>query len=151
MLRFLTDLLESLRPAQELANPPGREHTLQLVTAVLLIEVVRADGEIEAGERDSVLEALKSRFALSGEELAGLFELALQKSEHAHDLYSFTTVLNKQLDEPEKIRVFEMLWMVAYANGKADDHEAHLLRRLADLLHIRHGDAIRAKLRAQQG
>ena len=90
---------------------------------------------------------------LNGEQplLADLFELALHKSEHAHDLHSFTALINEQLDEPERIRVFELLWMVAYANGKADDHEAHLLRRLADLLHIRHGDAIGAKLRAERG
>jgi uncharacterized tellurite resistance protein B-like protein len=46
--------------------------------------------------------------------------------------------------------VFELLWTVAYADGHADAHEAHLLRRIADLLHIRHGDAIAAKLRAER-
>ena len=151
MLRILTDLFDSLKATQAPVGIPDREHTLQLVTAVLLIEVARADGQIDDSERNAVIEALRSRFSLTGQEMAEMFELALHKSEHAHDLYTFTALINEQLNEPERIHVFELLWAVAYANGKADDHEAHLLRRLADLLHIRHGDAIGAKLRAERG
>jgi uncharacterized tellurite resistance protein B-like protein len=148
MLRILTDLFNSLKPAQAPVGTAGREHTLQLVTAVLLVEVVRADGEIDESEQRAVMEALGERFPLTGPELADLFELARHTSEHAHDLHSFTRQVNEQMGEAERIQVFEMLWGVAYANGRADDHEAHLLRRLADLLHIRHQDAIGAKLRA---
>jgi uncharacterized tellurite resistance protein B-like protein len=96
------------------------------------------------------MNALRSKFALTERELNGLYQLAREKSEQSHDLYSFTARINQALDEPERIRVFGMLWNAAYADGKADAHEEHLLRRLADLLHIRHGDAIGAKLRAEQ-
>lgn len=150
MLRILSDLFDSLKPSLAPVDIADREHTLQLATAVLLIEVVRADGEIDDSEQRAVMEALGSRFSLTGQELADVFELARHKSEHAHDLHSFTERLNGQLGEAERIHVFELLWAVAYANGKADDHEAHLLRRLADLLHIRHQDAIGAKLRAER-
>jgi uncharacterized tellurite resistance protein B-like protein len=111
--------------------------------------VVRADGEISGGERDAVMQALRTRFDLTTGEQAALFELAREKSEHTHDLYSFTAELNRSLDEAERVRVFEMLWTAAFADGRPDAHEAHLLRRLADLLHIRHADAIGAKLRAE--
>jgi uncharacterized tellurite resistance protein B-like protein len=117
MLRMLTELFESLGSSPAPAAP-DRQHTLQLATAVLLLEVVRADGEIDAAERDAVLEALRSRFDLTPDERADLFELAREKSEHTHDLFSFTARLNQALDEPERIRVFEMLWNVAYADGR---------------------------------
>lgn len=148
MLSILTDLFDSLKPTPASAGNADREHTLQLATAVLLIEVVRADGQIDEAERQAVLQAIQSRFALTGQELADLFELAREKSEHSHDLHSFTERLNEQLGEAERIHVLELLWSVAYSNGRADDHESHLLRQLADLLHIRHADAIGAKLRA---
>ncbi|MET0281197.1 MAG: TerB family tellurite resistance protein [Steroidobacteraceae bacterium] len=150
MLRILTDLFESLGHSQEPARDADLQHTLQLATAVLLIEVVRADGKIDAVERQAVLDALRTRFALSEAELTELFALAQQRSEDSHDLYSFTARLNQTLDEPQRVRVFEMLWSVAYADGQADAHETHLLRRVADLLHLRHGDAIGAKLRAER-
>lgn len=150
MLRILTELFDSLRAVREPSGAAQGQHTLQLATAVLLIEVVRADGRLDDSERQAVMAALRSKFSLSDEELAELFDLAHGHSENTHDLYSFTSRLNQALDEPQRIRVFELLWTVAYADGHADDHEAHLLRRLADLLHIRHGDAVRAKLRAAQ-
>lgn len=150
MLRILADLFESLQTGPAAAGEQEARHTLELATAVLLIEVMRADGRLEEAERQSVMTALRSKFALPEQELDDLFELARQRSEETHDLYSFTERLNKALDVPQRIRVFEMLWTVAYADGHADAHEQHLLRRLADLLHIRPGDAIAARTRAEQ-
>lgn len=146
MLRILTGLFESLQAPP--ASDDGRKHTLELATAVLLIEVARADGRLDESEQLAVMQILRSRFDLSESELTELFELARQRSEDSHDLYSFTERLNQSLDEPQRVRVFELLWSAAYADGHADAHETHLLRRLADLLHIRHADAIGAKLRA---
>lgn len=151
MLRTLASLFESLSAAgtPSASNAAAREHTLQLATAVLLIEVMRADGEISEQEERSVVQALCSRFTLTQEELADLVELAHDRSEHTHDLFSFTSKLNEALDAAEKVHVFELLWTVAWADGRADAHEEHLLRRVADLLHLRHADAIGAKLRAE--
>lgn len=150
MLRLLTDLFDSLTPGRTASEDASRGHTLELATAVLMIEVIRADGTISAEEQDLVMQALGRQFSLSPQEQADLFALAHEKSEQSHDLYSFTARLNQSLDEGERVRVFEMLWTAAYADGRADAHEAHLLRRIGDLLHLRHADAIGAKLRAEE-
>lgn len=153
MRKLLQDLLESLKPQPAEGKAPDggkdRQHALQLAAAVLLIEVVRADGEIEAAELEAVAAALRRKFALDPAEIEELVELARHRSEHTHDLYTFTERLNESLDEAARIRLFEMLWTVAYADGHADAHEAHLLRKVADLLHLRHAAAIGAKLRAE--
>jgi len=150
MLRIFTNLLESIDPSRRAdTSGPAFQHTLELATAVLLIEVVRADGHIADAEQEAVLNALRSRFQLSEDELVALVELAREKSDHTHDLFTFTERLNQSLDEHERIQIFELLWTTAYADGHADAHEAHLLRRLGDLLHLRHADVIGAKLRAE--
>jgi uncharacterized tellurite resistance protein B-like protein len=41
------------------------------------------------------------------------------------------------------------MWQVAYADGRISAHENHLMRRMADLLHIGHGDYVAAKMRAK--
>lgn len=149
MLRVLSNLFDSLSPAR---TPPGtadREHTLQLATAVLMVEVMRADGEVSEEEERSVMQALRSRFLLTEEELADLLALARDRSENTHDLFSFTSRRNEALDAAERVHVFELLWTVAWADGRADAHEEHLLRRVADLLHLRHAEAIGARLRAE--
>lgn len=150
MLRTINELLESLRPARRDAPPAAQEHALQLATAVLLVEVMRADATQHGLEKPAVLAALRDKFALAGDELARLYELAEQRSVEAHDLHSFTSRLNAAFDEPQRVRILELLWRVAYADGHLDAHENHLMRRLADLLHVRKADAIGAKLRAER-
>lgn len=151
MLRNIADLFDALKPAPRDASPAVQEHALQLATAVLLVEVMRADTEHRDTEKPAVLAALRERFELAEDELAQLFELAEQRSIEAHDLHSFTSRLNAAFDEPQRVRILELLWRVAWADGHVDAHEHHLLRRLADLLHVRQADALGAKLRAERG
>ena len=68
MLRTINELLESLRPARRDAPPAAQEHALQLATAVLLVEVMRAEAGIGAAERAAALQALERKFALSADE-----------------------------------------------------------------------------------
>jgi uncharacterized tellurite resistance protein B-like protein len=150
MLRALERLMKGLFPPDPAGDPAAGEHALQLATAVLLIEVMRADPKPGDAEKPAVLRALREKFALDDAELANLYELAEQRSLGAHDLYTFTERLNAAFSESQRIRVFELLWSVAYADGHLDSHETHLMRRLADLLHVRHAAAIGAKLSAQQ-
>jgi uncharacterized tellurite resistance protein B-like protein len=150
VLKTLNDLLEALKPARPTAPPEDQAHALQLATAVLLVEVMRADPKGALAEKPAVLGALREKFALAEDELARLFELAEQRSIEAHDLHSFTARINAAFAEPEKLRILEMLWQVAYADGHLDAHETHLMRRLADLLHVRHSDAVVAKLRGHR-
>jgi uncharacterized tellurite resistance protein B-like protein len=46
--------------------------------------------------------------------------------------------------------VIELMWQVAYADAEISAHENHLMRRIAELLHITHGDYIAAKMRAKE-
>ena len=150
MLKTLNDLLEALKPARSTAPPEAQAHALQLATAVLLVEVMRADAKGAFAEKPAVLGALREKFELADDELERLFELAEQRSIEAHDLHSFTARINTAFDERQKLRILEMLWQVAYADGHLDAHETHLMRRLADLLHLRQSDALIAKLRAER-
>lgn len=147
MLNRLNDFFSSLvAPAGAEGRP---EHTLQLATAVLLIEVMRSDAESTGEEQATVLKILKERFDLSDAEVAQLSELGHQTATAANDLHQFTSLINRELDLPEKLRIIEYLWQVAYADNRISAHENHLMRRMADLLHISHGDYIAAKMRAK--
>ena len=147
MLNKLNNFLSTLiTPANNEARP---EHTLQLATAVLMIEVMRSDAESTDEEQDAVLKILKEQFNLPDAEVAQLSELGHQTAKAANDLHQFTSLINRELELSEKIRIIETMWQVAYADGKISAHENHLMRRIADLLHISHGDYVAAKMRAQ--
>ncbi len=149
MLRTLKDLFDSVlaNPAQDAGH---NEHALQLATAVLLVEVMRAEPELGTQERLAVVNALRQKFALEPDELAKLVELAEQKARQASDFHQFTSVINDGFSQEQKIRIVEFMWQVAYADGHLDAHESHLISKVAGLLHVTHGEYIGAKLRAKE-
>lgn len=126
------------------------ERRLLLATAALLVEVMRSDAVLDERERDRVLEALRRHGGLGEAEAIELLELAEEQSCHANDYYQFTSLVNRHYNVQEKIRVIEMMWQVAYADGEISTHERHLMRRIADLLHVVHGDYVAAQRRARE-
>jgi len=150
MLKTLNDLLNRLLPPPAQASPEAAEHMLQLATAVMLVEVMRADTSFHEGEREAVRAALRDKFALSADEAQRLAELAEVTARDATDLFSFTSRINERFDMPQKLRMVEHMWRVAYADGHLGDHERHVLWRVADLLHVPQGAYAHARLRAQQ-
>ncbi|MBX3611925.1 MAG: TerB family tellurite resistance protein [Hydrogenophaga sp.] len=123
---------------------------LQLATAVLLVEVMRADPDQDARETDAVLQALQRKFGLPAEAVAALLERATDTSRTSNDYYQFTSVLNEQLSHPQKIAVVEAMWTVAYANDHLDVHENAVIYKVAGLLYVTHGEYIAAKMRAKE-
>lgn len=151
MLQTLKDLFDSFtQPTPGSMAPAQREHTVQLAAAVLLVEVMRAEPAMDAAERAAVMTALHDRFALADDELERLVELAVTTSQTAYDYQRFTSSLNDHFTQPEKIRLVEAMWQVAYADAHIDEHENHTISKVAGLLHVTHGEYIAAKLHAKQ-
>jgi uncharacterized tellurite resistance protein B-like protein len=126
------------------------EHRLQLATAALLIEMTRADGDIRPAEQEAVNRALQQAFQLSEAETGELISLAEQEAHDATCYHEFTRLINDNFSKEQKIQVVELLWEVAYADREMEMYEEHLVRKLADLLYLRHDEFIQAKLRVQQ-
>lgn len=64
---------------------------------------------------------------------------------------SFTSLMNDQFTQAQKIQVVEFMWQVAYADGTLDANENHLISKIAGLLHVTQGEYIAAKMRAKEG
>ncbi len=145
------NLLERLKTT--LADPATRntdpEHTRELAAAVLLLEMEHADHDHDPREQDEVRRLLRETFHLTDDEVAELLEAARPAQREAISLHRFIQVLNDGMELDDKRRVLEMLWRVAYADAHLDAHEEHLLRHLAELLHLPHREFIQAKLAVQ--
>ena len=79
---------------------------------------------------------LKQRFDLDDEAAKHLVEQATAADARAVDLYHFTRLLNEKLDEPERLRMIETMWNVAFADGAASEYEDNLIWRVSDLLGV---------------
>lgn len=150
MLKAVRDFFDKNVAASIAGNDEQqREHGYQLATAALLMEISRADREVDDAERNAVLQAVGNVFELDEKETQTLVELAEEEAEEATSLYEFTRLINDNFDHGQKQHVVEMLWQVAFADGHADEFEVHLIRRIADLIHVPHSGFIRAKLKAE--
>jgi uncharacterized tellurite resistance protein B-like protein len=136
-----------------LGGGPGPAHeppSEQLAVALLLLELARADFELPEVELAKMRELLAQRYGLEPAQVEALLQQAQSSGQTAVSLYDYVQTLNTRLDAPAKRQVMEMLWQLAYADGRLDKHEEYLLRKLAGLLYVSDEDYIRAKLAAEE-
>lgn len=121
------------------------EHALRVATAVLLVEVTRADFSVEQSERQRLRQLLEQQFELSVEELDALLEQAEADADRLVSIQHITRLINQHYDHAMKLRVIQMMWHMVYADGEKDHYEEHLIRQVADLLYISHSEFIQAR------
>lgn len=124
------------------------EAELQVAAAALLVEAASMDDRFDSSERAKIETLLRTRFGLSQEESEALIETAHGRIAESSQLFGFTRVVNQGFSAEERIELMEMLWQVVYADGRLDDYEANLMRRLAGLVHVSDRDSGEARKRA---
>ena len=125
------------------------EHSLQLATAALLIEMMRADAKIGDDERKAITGSIRLKFEISEEESDTLLKLAEGEIQNSTGYYEFTSLINKGFTYEQKVKVVEHLWEVAFSDADLDKHEEHMVRKIAGLIHVSHKDFIDSKLRVR--
>jgi uncharacterized tellurite resistance protein B-like protein len=128
---------------QEPSAGPDR-HALAI--AVLLLETARADYQHAPAELEAVREALLGLLQLEPAEAERLLEEAREEARRSVSLHGHLHALKARMSADEKRGLVGALWRVAHADGQVDALEEHLIRRLADLLHVPHHEFIRQKL-----
>ncbi len=144
MLDRLRELLGG-RSAE--TEPADDSKALRVATAALLVEMARADFSEDSDEHAEILRVLADHYSLEADEARALLDKAGTRADEAVSLHEFTKLLHEQLDVEEKHRIVEMLWRVALADAELDKHEDYLVRKVADLLYVSHGDLVRLKHR----
>ena len=132
-----------LEPEIETTSPD------QLATAALLIEVMVIDGDLDDQEMQAIAGTLSNMLHLSKEQIDQLIELSKEEVAEATSLYQFTKEINEHFDIEKKLSLMTAMWRVAFADGHLDKYEENIIRRVADLLHIRHSEYIRCKANAK--
>lgn len=135
MFRSLADFIMDITGGQR-ASEAFEADDYRLAAAALLVHVITIDGLVTDSERAVLKQVLEQRFSLSGAESEQLVELAIAKDAEAVDLYSFTSVLNRALDDEGRRRIVEMMFQVAFADGTLTEFEDNLVWRAAELLNV---------------
>ena len=142
--RLFVQVIETISVSDSSAAV-DRDAALRLATAVLMIDVARADHVFDESEFERVLRLVEQHFQLSPEEAAELVILASDKADDLVSVHEFTELLHEHLDENEKARIVGMLWDVAYADGQLDKYEDSLVLKISDLLYVSRPKVMRLK------
>lgn len=126
---------------------PAKYDDLQVAVAVLLVEAARMDDTFDDSERTAIGQLLEHKFELSADETRELLALAEDTAARSHQLHPFTRLAVERMEPKRRIRLIEMLWEVAYADGKLDPDEDVLLRRVAGLIYVSDEDRVAARQR----
>ena len=141
LLKKLKDLLGS----ESTATGEVEHRALELACAALMFEVARADFTVDTTEQDAVTSLLTAQFNLSADEVSTITEAAVEQADAATCLFEFTRTLNELASAEQKRDLLAMMWRVAMADNEISRYEEHVIRKVADLLYVPHGDFIAAK------
>jgi len=114
----------------------------QLAAAALLVHIASIDGEFDDREKKRIEQLIEARFGLKGDEAHELIEAAKESERDAVDLYRFTSVLKRRLDEDGRRQIIGMLWDMAHADGEVHEFEENVVWRVAELLGVSTRDRV---------
>ncbi len=146
--KLFVQVIESIS-VTESSTVVDRDAALRLATAVLMIDVARADHVFEESEFERLLQLVEQHFGLSAEEAAELVNSANDQADDLVSVHEFTALLHEHLDENEKARIVGLLWEIAYADGHLDKYEDSLVLKISDLLYVSRARVMRLKHDAQ--
>ena len=122
-----------------------REDELRLAAAALLIHASMIDGHVDPEETKTLKALLQSRFAIDDDQLRRTLKEAEVWEHDSVDLYRFTSVLCRGLDQDGRQRIVEMLWEIVLADGVLHEFESNLVWRASELLGVSTHDRVRLR------
>ena len=145
-------MLDGLRQfISEIVSPgPHEDRTFddtgyRLAATALLVHVISLDGEPSEIEKRKLHGLIESRFGLDPGTADHLIASATLVEGEAVDLYHFTSVIMRSVNEEGRLRIIEMMWELVYADGQVSEFEDNVVWRAADLLGVSSRDRIDLK------
>jgi len=133
------------------AEKPGSQAPdtadVERVSAALLVEIARSDHQLEEAETASIRHALKQSSSLPDAEIDTIVSDAIIDADSAISLHDHIRLVNDHFDRANKLLLIEQMWRVAAADGNIDRYEDYTIRKLSELIYVRHSEFIKAKLR----
>jgi uncharacterized tellurite resistance protein B-like protein len=149
MFEKLLSFLKNL-PKADLPDGRPAPDDPRVAAAALLFHVVNADGEHGDKERETVERVMTEAYDIGEGELPGIISAAEEAEREAVDLYGFTSVLKRNLDEEARTEFIGLLWEVVYADGELHEVEDNIVWRVAELIGVDSRTRVTMRQRVQQ-
>lgn len=141
--QFIADVVSSTAHGDREFDDTG----YRLAATALLIHVVSIDGKPSEIEKRKLHSLIESRFGLDPGTADHLIASATLVEGEAVDLYHFTSVIMRSVNEEGRLRIVEMMWELVFTDGQVSEFEDNVVWRAADLLGVSSRDRIELKHR----
>ena len=141
--QFIADVVSPGATEQQAFDDTG----YRLAATALLVHVISLDGEPTAVEKNKLHSLIETGFGLDPGTTDRLIAAATLEEGQAVDLYHFTSVIMRAVDEAGRLRIIEMMWELVYADGRVSEFEDNVVWRAADLLGISTRDRVNLRRR----
>jgi uncharacterized tellurite resistance protein B-like protein len=145
ILAFLKELPSAGSDGRKLA----REDDPRVAAAALMYHVMDVDGVRQDAEWERMKKLLAEGYGLTGEALDALVAQGAEADQNAVDLYVFTSVLKRHLDEAARIEFIRAMWEIVFSDGELHELEDHTLSRIAELIGVDRRDRVLARRQVQ--
>ncbi|WP_442581391.1 TerB family tellurite resistance protein [Mesorhizobium sp. ASY16-5R] len=142
MMSFLRDLPGGVKGGGISGDDP------RVAAAALMYHVMDADGVRQDAEWDRIKQILGEYYHINGRELDELVKAGEKAEQESVDLYAFTSVLSRHLDEEGRIAFIRLMWDVVYADGVLHELEDNTLWRVAELIGVDRRERVLARQEA---
>ena len=120
-------------------------HQLQLATCILLIEVSKSDDDYDKAEQEKIISLIKDKFSLADDEIEEVFSISNNHHNKMISLFEWTDIINKECSYDQKLVIIGFMWDIAFIDSKIDRYEDYTIRKVCDLIYVKHKDFINLK------
>lgn len=118
---------------------------IELTASLLAYEIARSDGDVGESELNIILDEVKKITSKVNKTEDHILKIIQNFSDNSVSFHEFIQDINKDYTKEDKLTLLTFLWSVAYADSVLEVNEERLIRRIADLIHIKDIDVLRIK------
>ena len=111
-----------------------------ILIAALLIHAARIDENYTEIEKKIITKAIMDLNKFGLDRAEEILKDAEKKEEESNQIVEFTRAIKKYPIE-FRLKIVEIIWKIVYSDGKNDNYESNLIRRICGLLYVTDKDS----------
>ena len=122
-----------------------KDFDIELAASILAYEIARSDGNVSKPELTVLLDQIKKISSKVGKKEEEILRIVEVYSKNSVSFYEFINDINRDFSKNDKLSLIQFLYDVAYADKNLEVNEEKLIRRIADMIHIKDIDVLKIK------
>ena len=145
---YISPMLNFLKKFQENEPTEVSSDEKNILITAILIECAKEDGDFSDVEIEKIKKLLENKLGVDTEKISSIFDQAIELCQDSVEIYSLTKDIRDNFSHNEILNILELMWTIMLADGKIDDFEDAMMRKIVGLFHLTGKDSSEARQKA---